>query len=176
MHLSYGLAFCIVVIGIVFALSSATKVKNLDAYIEATSNFRLLPQALVPISAIFFLLSEIMTVILLIFWPMAAFVLAIALLTVFSIALGSVLIRRISTTCNCFGASKNPISGADLVRNAGLLLCAGAGLYLTIDAQRLAQLSLLEWIIIGFFSSVVAMIWTQLGEIWHLLTTTLQPN
>ena len=176
MHLPYGLAFCMIVIGIVFALSSFAKLKDLTTYIEATGHFRLLPQVLVPISAIFFLLSEIMTVILLIFWPMAAFVLALILLTVFSIALASVLIRRISTTCNCFGASKHPISVTDLVRNAGLLLCASAGLYLSIDAQHLTQLSLLEWIIIGFFSSVVAMLWTQISEIWHLLTTTLQPN
>lgn len=176
MHLPYGLAFCMVVIGTVFALSSGAKLKNLSIYVETTGNFQLLPQAIVPISAIFFLLCEMMTVILMVLWPMMAFALALVLLIVFSFALASVLIRRISTTCNCFGDSNNPISVADLVRNIGLLLCACVGLYLTSGTHSLAQLSPLEWIIIGFFSSVVAMLWTQLSEIWHLLTTTLQPN
>ncbi|NOK57314.1 MAG: hypothetical protein GFH27_549309n48 [Chloroflexi bacterium AL-W] len=176
MHLSYGLAFCIVVIGYVFALSSFAKLKDLSTYIKSVSNFRLLPPALVLISAIFFLLCEMLTAILLVFWPMAAFALAATMLTLFSIALASVLIRRIDTTCNCFGASNNTISGADLVRNAGLFICACAGLYLTIGTYSLGQISLLEWIIIGVFGSVVVMLWTQLGEIWRLLAITLQPN
>ncbi|NOK58001.1 MAG: hypothetical protein GFH27_549287n305 [Chloroflexi bacterium AL-W] len=130
MYHAFLLAFCQFVVGCVFAASSFTKVKDFSPYLSSVGTFRLIPQPFV--GAMCFLICEILVVVLLFIWPTIAFSLAAILLLIFSVALTTVLLRGIQTSCNCFGSSTNPISYADLVRNAGLLLCAVGGAYLTV--------------------------------------------
>lgn len=168
----YLLAFCRVVVGLVFALSSVSKALNLAQFRQAISSFNLLPSWLSSIAAVLFLCSEFAVVILVILGgPLLAigFSLAILLLLLFCIALVSVLVRRIRTSCNCFGPGAKQVSRSDVWRNIGFMLCAlggWGGLVWTKDT--LGNLGLLEWVLTGLGAGAFVVIWIQLGEIAQL--------
>jgi hypothetical protein len=93
----------------------------------------------------------------------AGFAGAAILLLGFSLALGSVLARKISTSCNCFGVSQKNISSWDLLRNTGLIGCALGGLALTLAAP-----STLGWLESGLMAASAlffVLIWVHMGEI-----------
>ncbi|MEM8532666.1 MAG: MauE/DoxX family redox-associated membrane protein [Chloroflexota bacterium] len=169
MYQAFLLAFCQVVVGCVFAVSSFAKVKDFSSYLTAVGAFRLIPKSLAGIGAVFFLVCEILVVVLLFIWPIIAFSLAAILLLLFSVALTTVLLRGIQTTCNCFGSSSHPVSYTDLIRNVGLLLCAGGGAYLTVLTHISTPLTFVEWGVTALFACTFALIWTQIGEIVRLL-------
>lgn len=168
MYHAFLLAFCQVVVGCVFAASSFTKVKDFSPYLTAVGAFRLIPKPFVRIGAMLLLICEILVVVLLFIWPTIAFSLAAVLLLLFSVALTTVLLRGIQTTCNCFGSSSHPVSYTDLIRNAGLLLCAGGGAYLTVLTYNSTPLTFFEWGVTALFACTFALIWTQIGEIVRL--------
>lgn len=165
----YLLAFCRVVVGLAFALSGISKALNLAQFRQAIRNFNLLPSWLSGIAAVLFLCSEFAVVILVILGgPLLAigFSLAIFLLLLFCIALVSVLIRRIRTSCNCFGPGAKLVSRSDVWRNIGFMLCAlggWAGLGWTRNTQ--GNLGLLAWVLTGLGAGAFVVIWIQLGEI-----------
>ena len=169
MYQAFLLAFCQVVVGCVFAVSSFAKIKDFSPYLTAVAAFRLVPTPFVRVSALFFLVCEILVVILLFIWPIIAFSLAVILLLLFSVALTTVLLRGIQTTCNCFGSSSHSVSYTDLIRNIGLLLCAGGGAYLTVLTHTSTPLTFFEWGVTALFACTFAIIWTQIGEIVRLL-------
>ncbi len=168
----YLLAFCRAVVGLVFALSSVSKVVNLAQFKQTISSFNLLPSWLSSIAAVLFLYGEFAVVLLVILGgPLLTigFSLAILLLLLFCIALVSVLVRRIRTSCNCFGPSAKLVSRSDVWRNIGFMLCAlggWEGLGLTKNAQ--GNLGLFEWILTGLGAGAFVVLWTQLGEIVQL--------
>ncbi len=168
---AYIFTFCQVVIGFSFTVAFITKLLDFRNFIGAMHNYRLLPAFLVPFSAVVFSLSELLVVVLLFRWPTAAFRLSAALLLLFSLVLITVLQRKLQIPCHCFGSSQTPVTSLDLVRNAGLLVCAGAGLGLDQQAITSNQLSQLTLVIIGFAAIAFVLIWTQLGEIYQLFET-----
>ena len=93
MYQAFLLAFCQVVVGCVFAVSSFAKIKDFSPYLTAVAAFRLVPTPFVRVSALFFLVCEILVVILLFIWPIIAFSLAVILLLLFSVALTTVLVQ-----------------------------------------------------------------------------------
>ena len=168
----YILAFCRVVIGLVFVVSSISKVLHISRFRQAISNFHILPGQLSGAAAILFICGEFAVVIFVIIsGPLLlfGFALAIFLLLLFCIALVSVLVRRIRTSCNCFGASTKQVSHFDVWRNVGFILCALGGygaLAWTKGTQ--GNPGLLEWVLIGLGAAVFVVIWIQLGEIIQL--------
>lgn len=116
-----------------------------------------------------FLCGEFAVVLLVIFGGsllIIGFPLAILLLFLFCIALVSVLVRRIRTSCNCFGPGAKQVSRFDVWRNIGFMLCAlggWEGLGWTKNTQ--GNLGLLEWVLTGLGAGAFVVIWTQLGEI-----------
>ena len=165
----YLLAFCRVAIGLVFAVSSLGKVRNLAQFQRAIVGFHLLPRRLSHLAVLCLLCGEIAVVLLmLIGGPLLldGFALAILLLLIFCATLASVLVRRLHTSCNCFGSSDKPVTLVDIWRNLGLLLCAGGGCEALIWTRG-AQVSLegSAWLFIALGAGVFVLIWTQLGEI-----------
>lgn len=167
------LAFCRVVIGVAFLVSSASKVIDFPRFKQAVRAFRLLPDWLSGGAAFLFLCSELAVVILLALgssFLLPGFALAIGLLSLFSLALVTVVIRRIRTACHCFGPGTKEVSFVDVWRNLGFLVCALVGCLMLIwtKANLLQQVNLLEWVFIGLGGIVFLIIWTQLGEITQL--------
>ena len=169
----YVLAFCRVVIGVAFLVSSTSKVIDFPGFKEAVRAFRLLPTQLSSSAAFLFLCSEVAVVVLLVLggsFLLPGFALAIGLLSLFSCALVTVVIRRIRTACHCFGPGSKEVSLVDVWRNLGFLACALVGCLMMIwtKADLLQKVNLLEWVFIGLGGVAFLVIWTQLGEITQL--------
>src|SRR5579859_188906 len=113
----YLLTFCRVAVGLVFAVSSASKLFTLSQFQQTIAHFGLLPNRLHGIAALLFLSGEIGVVALVALggqWLFSGFVLALVLFLVFCGALASVVVRKIQTPCNCFGASAKPVTPMDI--------------------------------------------------------------
>jgi hypothetical protein len=165
----YLLAFCRVTTGLVFAISSFGKAHDVGKFQQAIYGFHLLSRRLSNLAVLFFLCGEITVVLLMLIggpFLLYGFALAILLLLIFCSAFASVLVRKLHTSCNCFGASEKPVTQADIWRNVGFLLCAGGGCEALIW-MRGAQESLewMAWLLIALSAGVFVMIWIQLGEI-----------
>jgi uncharacterized membrane protein YphA (DoxX/SURF4 family) len=168
----YLLAFCRIVIGLVFVVSSVSKARDLAQFKQTVSSFQLLPKRLSGGAALLFLGGEfVVALLVLIGGPLLlpGFFFAIGLLLLFSTALLSVLVRNIRTSCDCFGSSARLVSRFDVWRNVGFILCAlGGCLALIWVGDRPLSLSLPEWILPGLAAALFVLIWSQLGEIAHL--------
>ncbi|WP_126629831.1 MauE/DoxX family redox-associated membrane protein [Dictyobacter alpinus] len=131
----YFLAFGRVVIGLVFTLSSMSKILNISQFRQTILDFQILPPSLSNFAAFAFLCGEISVVFLVAIggaFLLSGLILAILLLLIFCGALAWVLRKKRETTCNCFGASTRNISFTDIWRNVGFLLCATGGCELFI--------------------------------------------
>lgn len=165
---AYILVFCQIVIGCMFALSAVGKIRDMKAFEKSIQGFQLVPKAVVKPAAILFVVSEIIVVVLLIvggavlLW---GFVLASLLLALFSGALFSVLQRKLDVSCGCFGASEQPVSYYDIVRNGGFMVCALGGAWL-------ATITIFPgWDGLLFAGGAVAfvLVWTHLRDIVGVL-------
>jgi hypothetical protein len=169
----YVLAFCRVVIGLVFALSSLSKARDLAQFQQAILGFRLLPARVGHLAAVAFLGGEFAVVLLMVIGGpllLPGFALAILLLLVFCAALASVLVRRLHTACNCFGSSRKLVTPVDIWRNVGFLLCAGGGCEALLWTRGApASLKGMDWLLIALGAGAFVAVWVQLGDIVHLL-------
>jgi len=168
----YLLAFCRVVIGLVFIVSSISKALNISKFRQTIISFGLLPRSLTGIAAILFLCCEFAVAGLAAIggeFLLPSFLLAIILLLIFCGALASVLVRRLRTPCNCFGSSEKPISIGDVWRNVGFILCALGGCVALTWTQRTSErLGVVEWLLTALGAGVFVAIWIQLREIAQL--------
>ena len=168
----YTLAFCRIVIGLVFGYSFLRKVVNIPAFEQTITQFRVLPQRFSRIAALLFLGGEFAVTFLLIAggsFLSLGFFLSIFLLLLFCSALLSVLHRNIRTSCNCFGSTQKQVSAIEVLRNIGFLSCAVTGCaILAVSNNGQGQLGLFEWGLIGLGTAVCFVIWTQLSEIVHI--------
>ena len=166
------LAFCRVVIGLVFAISSINKTRNIAQFQQTIARFDILPASLSRPLALSFIGSEFAVVVLIAvggFFLLPGFTLAMFLLLVFCGALLSVLARRIKISCNCFGSNEKQVSSSDLWRNGGFLLCALGGCVLFMRMNILqGNTSLPEWIFAGLGAIVFVSTWLHLEGIVQL--------
>ena len=165
----YSLTFARIALGLIFAASSLGKFRDFSAFEQAVENFRVLPRQLVRACAYMFLGGEIVVVGLILLggklFLMLGFLLAILLLSVFCIALLTVLVRRLRVPCNCFGSSQKPASPADLWRNVGFLACAFLGVAsLTALTDAALIMSLGEAGLLGMMAVVFVALSVYLGE------------
>lgn len=167
-------AFCRIAIGIVFLLSFGSKIRNTAQFQRSIAGFRLLSRKLSDVAAILSLGGELAVVLCLLIGGellLPGFGLAVLLLLVFSIALISVLVRKLSISCNCFGASEEPVVVADVWRNVGLIACAVAGYSSTAWVQGNEQsLGIGEWLLAGISALVLSLLWLQLRNIVQLFS------
>lgn len=168
MVLTYMLAFTRITLGIVFALSYFTKATNVQQFAQTIAKFNILPASLSKIVAILFLCGE--GIVLLLMGVGGAyltfgFALAFILLLLFSVAIISVLVRRIQTACNCFGSTEKPISIYDVGRNVSFILCALVGLNVAVILNgNILTLSFGELIIMSAQAFIFVLIMTYLDE------------
>ncbi|MDW8326620.1 MAG: MauE/DoxX family redox-associated membrane protein [Anaerolineales bacterium] len=167
--LFYALTFSRLALALVFAASSLGKLRDFPAFERAVRDFRVLPGRLVRPGAYLFLASEIAVVALMLagaglLWP--GFLLAIVLLSLFSLALVMVLLRGIETACACFGSSRRPVSPADVGRNVGFLACAVVGLgSLSALSDAPVNVGPAEIGLLGMMALVCVAFLVYLGEV-----------
>ncbi|GAB4108585.1 MAG: hypothetical protein OHK0022_60200 [Roseiflexaceae bacterium] len=171
--LPYAVAFAQLVIGLVFALSAVGKLRNIRQFARTITAFQVFPSYLSMPFAVIMLLSEIAVVVLVLMGGnllISGFLLAALLLTAFALALASALVRRIQTSCNCFGTTTKPISSLDLWRNGGLVVCAllGAGAA-NLPASQ-AALGPIEWAVLALAAVLFLSIWLQLDQLARLFS------
>jgi hypothetical protein len=99
---------------------------------------------------------------------------AIFLLLAFSIAIGSALIKNNKASCNCFGSGKEALSQYELVRNAGLILCAVSGLLLLVVSPEggYGTLDGIELISLAMVAAVFSLIWINMRYIVEFFLTS----
>jgi hypothetical protein len=168
-------AFCRCAIGFVFLISFGSKVRDIARFQRSIAAFRLLSGNASNIAGILFLCSELAVVLCLLMGGtllLPAFILTIFLLLVFSVVLVSVIVRKLQISCNCFGASDQPVAIADVWRNVGLILCALAGYSTTSWVQSRAQhLNIGEWFLAGISALLLSLLWLQLRTIVQMLSS-----
>ncbi len=131
---------CRLLLGVVFAVSLAGKLRGTGDFVEATRRLvpvrfarwdRLLSAAVAAV--------ELGVLILLVVQPTAGFLLALALLAAFTVALAAALRRGETAPCHCFGSVGTPLGRRHVVRNAVLLSIAALGLAFPAMSPPLAE-------------------------------------
>jgi hypothetical protein len=173
MTLSYILVFCRVTIALVFLFSSVGKGFDLKHFRRTIDAFGILEYRYISLAALLLLCGEAIVVLCMILGGsllLPGFFLATVLLLLFCAALASVLARKMSLSCNCFGPSNKPVTGFDIVRNVGFILCALAANFILFGAKQTQySLSILEWVTIGLSAAVFVILWMQIGDIAQFL-------
>ncbi|MGI9062392.1 MAG: MauE/DoxX family redox-associated membrane protein [Pseudonocardiaceae bacterium] len=120
-------------LGAVWVVAGATKVTDLDGSVRAVRAYRLLPEPLTQLVGAGLPVAEIALGLLLIagLGVRAGAMTSAVLLIVFMAGIGAAWARGLRIDCGCFGAGgdlaagERPRYGAELARDAGLLLPAG---------------------------------------------------
>ena len=102
------LALCRLVVGGLFLWAASTKVPDMAKFAEEVANYRLLPAALVPVTAAVVVGVEIVTGIALVLgvWARPAALALSGLLGVFTVGITQALLRGIDLRCGCFGGEE----------------------------------------------------------------------
>jgi Methylamine utilisation protein MauE len=176
MSVAHGLLFARMTIAVLFTASTFGKLASRRDFELAVEGFRLLgSRRSVSLAATAVIAAEALVVLLVAAGGsllMPGFVLAAALLAVFSLVLGSALRRRLQVGCNCFGPGVRLISGMDVVRNLVMALCAVAGLVL-MGLDRPRPLTAAEVALLAGMSVVFVLVVANLGDIAATLRAPL---
>lgn len=133
---------CYCLVGLVFAVSSASKLRGRMAFVEFVRTTRVLATATVPRyemsrggarrTAVVVVSGETAVPVSLVVPGTAEIGLGIAilLLTAFGVGIAAAMRRGLRTSCRCFGSSTAPLGRRHLVRNALLAAAAATGLVL----------------------------------------------
>jgi uncharacterized membrane protein YphA (DoxX/SURF4 family) len=169
---SYWIDFTRIVIGLIFIISAYGKIQDVSSFTDAITRFKFFPKQFSPALAYLFLSGEILVVFLMLvggFFLLYGYLLSFLMYLAFSIALSSVVIRKIDTSCNCFGPSEKPVTPFHIVRAAGLMvLSTVSGAVLYLNKTNLVAPDLAEWVLMALAGGIFALIWIQLDEIAEL--------
>jgi len=168
---SYLASFCRLTLGLLFLYSFASKVRNVPRFRDAITAFRALPGPLASPAAGLVLVAELLSGVLLLTGGSAldvGYVLAAALLLLFTTVLAVALVRTPEVGCGCFGRDERPVAPADLVRNAGLLAFAAVGWWSARGAPSAPRPSPVDFVVLLLAATSLLLFWTQLAEIVEL--------
>jgi hypothetical protein len=122
--------FCRVAIAGIFAISLIAKIRNSSSLKETLQNTRLVPVKLLNIIVLSLIVGECVVVTSLLLGHSAiwyGFSLAAVLLLIFTIVLLWIMVKKIKTSCSCFGGKKRQVSWRDVYRNLMLVGMAVSG-------------------------------------------------
>ncbi len=161
----FFLALCRFILGLTFLISFYRKATNFEEFKYSFGGFQILPNNLIRPAVYLVLAGELVLVGLFILggdFLSVAFPVALLVLLIFTVAMLSVIVRKIENPCSCFGATDNLISNYDMLRNLGFMLCAGIGWHLVEESPTL-QIG--EWLLIGLIAAVFVAVWIRLRHI-----------
>jgi Methylamine utilisation protein MauE len=165
------LAFCRIAIGLVFLLSSFNKARDISRFQVTIVGFKLTPLSWSRWLAFLGIGCEAAIVVLMVpggVLLIPGFLLAIALLVIFCGALLSVLIRKITASCDCFGENDRLVSPTDLWRNGGLIICALVGCLVCFTPGVPVGLNWFSWLTLGLGAAIFVTVLLHVGEIFRL--------
>lgn len=172
MALSYLVAFCRLVLALVFLASFVGKVRDPRGFARTIAAFAPVGGAPAGTAAATILVGEAITALLLVVggtWTLAGFVAAGALLVLFTIVLATALVRGLAVPCNCFGTSPVTASHADVWRNVGLLACAVAGIaILGAIGREVPPPAASAWLILGVAAVGTIALWGSIVSVIRL--------
>jgi hypothetical protein len=169
MNPMYFLALCRFILGLTFSISFYRKATNFEEFEYSFEGFQILPNNLIRPAAYLILSGELILVGLFVLggnFLSVAFPLALLMLLIFTLAMLSVIVRKIENPCSCFGATDNLISGYDMLRNGGFMLWTGVGWSLVGQPQTLL---ITEWFLIGLVASGFVIGWIRFKHILRLM-------
>ncbi|MEW9552463.1 MauE/DoxX family redox-associated membrane protein [Nonomuraea sp. NPDC050783] len=175
----HALMFFRLTLALVFALAAAAKARDLPAFTKATAELSGLPARAARPAAVAAVAAEGGAAILTaaggtaLRWGLS---LAAALLLLFSTRLWLALRSGRRVSCNCFGRSTRPISRLDLVRNAGLIGCACAGLLLQTLTPAPGPVSADALALVAAMAALFATVWGSLPDVALILRPARQPG
>jgi Methylamine utilisation protein MauE len=171
MMISAVLIFCRMVIGLVFGIAFLSKVTHFPAFTRAITHFELLPEAFSRGTATLFVGGELVVVLLIALGgPLLepGFLVGACLLLLFTCALISVLLRKMETSCSCFGPTQKSVSTTDVWRNAVLITCALLGCVAAASNAGQEYPGLSMWVLLGLGATIFVAFWLHLHEIIQL--------
>ncbi|MBL1131248.1 MAG: hypothetical protein HND44_22685 [Chloroflexi bacterium] len=167
---SYLLTFTRLAAAFIFALSAANKWRDFPAFTQAIVNFQILPGRGVKPAAVLLATAELAVVAMMLLggpFLLPGFLLALALLSLFTVALMSVLTRGLHTSCNCFSATARPITAFQVWRNGSFIGCIAAGCLLLPAAPM--GMNLLELCLLSIVAATFVLLVNNLEEIVTLV-------
>jgi hypothetical protein len=171
---------CYCLVGLVFAISSASKLHGRMAFSEFLRTTRILAVATIPgheVSrdgarriGIAVVCGETAVPVLLVVPGTAGVGLGIAvlLLTVFGVGIAAAMRRGLRTSCRCFGSAAAPLGRRHLVRNAMLAAAAATGL--AFGPDRVGQVEPTGLVVAGAGALIVAALVVRLDDLIDLFT------
>lgn len=168
----YLLTFARLSTAFIFALSTANKLRDLPAFTQAVASFQILPGRWINPAVVFLATAELAVVAMMLLggpFLLPGFLLALVLLSLFSVALMSVLARGIHTPCNCFSASARPISSFHVWRNISFIICITAGCLLWAPPAAPIEMNLLELCLLSIVAATFVLLVNNLEEIVTLV-------
>jgi hypothetical protein len=177
---------CYCLLGLVFAMSSASKLRGRTAFDEFVGTTRVLAVAMIPgyqvsrdearLVGVAVVSGETAVPVLMVLPGTAGIGLGIAmfLLTVFGVGIAAAMRRGLRTTCRCFGSSSTPLGTRHLVRNALLVAVAATGL--AFGPDQLTQADPAGSAVAGAAALVLAALVVRLDDLIDLFTTASAVN
>src|SRR5215467_655811 len=132
--MGYAITACRLILAGVFVLSAVEKLRAPGAFVDGIQSFRLLPPRFVRPGAYAALFCEICSVGLLAVprTALAGFVLAGAVLALFTVVIARTIRRGLNVPCPCFGVSTVPVGPQHVIRNLILISVSVIGVAGTI--------------------------------------------
>jgi hypothetical protein len=171
---------CYCLVGLVFAVSAASKLRGRTAFDEFVGTTRVLAVAIVPgyevsrdqarMIGVAVISGEIAVPVFLVVPGKAGIGLGVAmiLLTAFGMGIAAAMRRGLRTTCRCFGSSSTPLGRRHLVRNALLVAVAATGL--AFGPDRVANGDPAGLALAGVGALVLAALVVRLDDLIDLFT------
>lgn len=128
-------------ISLLFIYSGLEKIKDISTFAVAIENYHIMPFAVINLTAVWLPWIEVFTGVLLFFnfYPKENLAIIFLLISIFTIAVASAIIRGINIDCGCFGAIGTQKTGIQKIVENILLLIAIAVLFLGYRKKNLMQ-------------------------------------
>ncbi|MER7007504.1 MauE/DoxX family redox-associated membrane protein [Dactylosporangium sp. NPDC000555] len=166
--------FGLTVIGLTFAASAVSKLRDRGGFVQSVRAFQLLPERLTGAVATLLTSTEVAVVALLALGTAKpdvvppVLVVAAALLVAYTAGLVSVRARGLHVPCHCFGASPVPVSWYDIARNGLLLGIAGLALAAGTPAEPLTGV---DAVLVALAGAATTLVVTNLANVVHTAVT-----
>jgi putative oxidoreductase len=135
-----------IILGIVFLISSYSKLKDPIGFVQAIENYKIFGALLSRWGAIFIPALEFILAILLITgrWMKETFIITAALFTIFDVMIIQAHLRGLDISCGCFGSSHSPIDIWKFVENGMFTALAITGLIYYLPGNVSSELKIQE--------------------------------
>ena len=133
-----------IILGIVFLISSYSKLKDPIGFVQAIENYKIFGALLSRWGAIFIPALEFILAILLITgrWMKETFIITAALFTIFDVMIIQAYLRGLDISCGCFGSSHSPIDIWKFVENGMFTALAITGLIFCLPGNLNSSLKI----------------------------------